>query len=108
MKRKNTSLMLMAGLVVSILTYSQAVAFSEEDMMEGIDLSVVNNDNNKKSYKYDNTMIGAEESMTEFIFFPKENTIEQRYAGDPSSPDAKHMMVEGICLDQLSKEIASR
>ena len=45
MKRK--SLLLMAGLAMFTLASSQAFAFSEEDMMEGLSLSV-----DRKSEEY--------------------------------------------------------
>ena len=43
----------MAGITVLFFTCSQAWAFSEEDMMEGMSLSVEVNQTSDKSYKYD-------------------------------------------------------
>ena len=106
MKRKN--LLLIAGLAVFTFTSSQAFAFSEEDMMEGMTLSIEKSQTSGKSYKYDNSMANAKESMTEFDFFPENNTIENRYAGDPTCPEGHHIMSEGICLNHFGKEIASR
>ena len=51
MKRKN--LLLMAGITVLFFTCSQAWAFSEEDMMEGMSLAFEVHQTSDKNYKYD-------------------------------------------------------
>lgn len=104
MKRKN--LLLMAGLAAFILTGSQAVAFDiEEDMAEGITLSVKKDE---KDYKYDNAMPDSQESMTEFVFFPESKKGDKHFAGDPSCPSLQNLMAEGICLEHLNMIVAGR
>lgn len=104
MKGKN--LLLMAGLAVFILTSSQAFAFDvEEDMAEGITLSV---EKDEKNYKYDNSMPNSRESMTEFVFFPESKKSDKHFAGDPSCPSLQHLMAEGICLEHPNLIVAGR
>ena len=104
MKRKN--LFFLAGIAVLFFTCSQACAFSEEDMMEGMSLSVEVNQTSDKSYKYDSA--NAKESMTEFDFFPETKTVEKHYVGDSTIPSGHHIMSEGICLTHFAQELASR
>ena len=106
MKRKN--LLLMAGIAVFTFASSQAFAFSEENTMEGMSLSVEKSQKSAKSYKYDNTMTNAKESMTEFVFFPEKNTIEQYYTGDCACPSREILMSEGITLAHSAQDIALR
>lgn len=106
MKRK--TLLLMAGLAVFTFTSSQALAFSEEDMMEGTMLSVEKSQKSEKIYKYNDTMANAEESMTEFVFFPDCNeTIEEHYAGDCTCPSGEHIMAEGLYFSDSAQIIAA-
>ena len=104
---KIKSLLLMAGLTVFTFTSSQAFAFSEEDMMEGMSLSVEVNQKNAKSYKYDSASVNAKESMTEFDFFSESNAVEKHYVGDSTNPSGEHIMSEGICLTHFAQEVAS-
>ena len=96
----------MAGITVLFFTCSQAWAFSEEDMMEGMSLSVEVNQTSDKSYKYDSA--NAKDSMTEFDFFPYTKTVEKHYVGDSSIPSGEHIMAEGICLTHYAQELASK
>ncbi len=100
-------LLLLAGLAVFTFASSQAFAFSEEDMMEGMSLSVEVNQTSTRSYKYDSVNVNAEESMTEFVFFPASNLVEKHYVGDPTCPSGHHIMSEGICLNHFAKGFAS-
>ena len=105
MKRKN--LLLMAGLAVFTFTSSQALAFSEENMMEGMNLSVEKIQKSNKTYRHHDAMANAEESMTEFVFFPEcTETIEEHYTGDCSCPSGEHMMSEGIYFTDSAQIIA--
>ena len=97
----------MVGFAAFTLVSSQAFAFFEEDMMEGMSLSTEVNQTSAKSYKYDSANVNAKESMTEFVFFPESNTVEKHYVGDPTCPSGHHIMSEGICLNHFAKELAS-
>lgn len=98
----------MTGIAVSLFVSSQAFAFSEDDMMEGMSLSVENTQKSEKSYKYDNSMASASESMTEFDFFPEQGAIAKKYSGDSTCPTAHHIMSEGICLNHFAQDLASQ
>ena len=106
MKRKNV--LLIVGLAAFTFVSSQAFAFSEEDMMEGMSLSVEVNQTSAKSYKYDNANVGAKESMTEFDFFPETDSVERHYVGDSTNPSGEHIMSEGICLTHFAQKLTSR
>lgn len=106
MKRK--SLFFLAGIAVLFFTCSQAYAFSEEDMMEGISLSVETNQTSIKSYKYDSANTGAKESMTEYDFFPETDMVKKHYIGDNTNPSTEHILSEGICLTHFAQELASK
>jgi len=106
MKSKNV--LLMIGIAAITLVSSQAFAFSDEDMMEGMSLSVETNQTSAKKYKYDSINANAKESMTEFDFFPETNTVENHYVGDSTIPSGHHIMSEGICLTHFAQELASR
>ncbi len=103
MKGKN--LLLMAGVAIFTLTNSHAFAFDiEEDMAEGITLSI---QKNEASYKYDDTA-SVKESMTEFVFFPENIQNVKKYAGDSSCPTREHMMAEDECLERSHTYIAGQ
>jgi hypothetical protein len=81
-----------------------AFAFDiEEDMAEGMTLSVEKKEQGDEVYKYDSNMDNAEESMTEYVFFPEKKNKAQRFAGDPSCPSGHDLMTEGICLETYLK-----
>ena len=82
-------------------TSSQAFAFSEEDMLDGITLSIEKNQKSEKSYKYDNTMVNAKGPMTEFDFFPESLTNVRKYKGDSTCPEAGHIMADVLLLLEL-------
>ncbi len=103
---KKRTLLMMAGLAVFTFAGTQASAFDiEEDMAEGLSLSV-NQDNT--DYKYDSLHADAKESMTEFDFFPAQAKSNEDFAGDPSCPSMHELMNEGICLDSLKQAVAAK
>lgn len=103
MKGKN--LLLMAGVAIFTLTNSHAFALDiEEDMAEGITLSVQKNEG---SYKYDD-MTNIKESMTEFVFFPENTQDVKKYSGDSSCPTGEHLMAEDECLERSHTYIAGQ
>ncbi len=107
MTKKNV--LLMAGLAVFTFTSSQALAFSEEEMIDGMTLSVQQSQKSEKSYKNDNSTLKAQESMTEFVFFPDcTDTIEEHYAGDCTCPSGEHMMSEGLYFSDSSPILAAQ
>ncbi len=101
---KKRTLLIMAGLAVFTFAGTQASAFNvEEDMAEGLSLSV-NQDNTE--YKYDSLHTDVKESMTEFDFFPAQKEANRDFAGDSSCPSMHELMNEGICLDSLKQAVA--
>lgn len=105
---KKTIALVITGIAVSLFVSSQACAFAEDDMMEGMSLAAESSQKSEKSYKYDNIMASASESMTEFVFFPEQNAVAKKYSGDSTCPTAHHLMSEGICLNHFAQELASR
>ena len=96
--------LLLAGVAIVAVTSSSALALDiEEDMAEGISLSV---QENETSYKYDSKEAYIKESMTEFVFFPEKDQEVTKYPGDPSCPTGEHMMSEDECLDGSHTYIA--
>lgn len=98
-----------AGVAVLALSNTQVLAHDldlEDDMAEGITLS--EQSPNTATYKYDSVESGAQESMTEAVFFPESNQSAHHYAGDPSTPSADALMVEGICMKTFRPLMATR
>ena len=103
---KKRTLLMMAGLAVFTFAGTQASAFDiEEDMAEGLSLSV---NQDKTKYKYDSLHADVKESMTEFDFFPVQTETREDFAGDSSCPPMHELMNEGICLDSLKRAVATK
>lgn len=85
------------------LMTAPALAFDvEEDMSEGITLSMENGQQSDTVYKYDSRNANDTESMTEYNFFSEKAPQQDRFAGDPTSPSRQKLMNEGICLESFS------
>ncbi len=102
---KKTCALTMAGVAIFLLAGTQSFAGSgtlnfADDRAEGVSFSeeVAPTAN---QYVYDSRNAGAEESLTETVFFSNESNSDEmiHYLGDMTTPSMQNMMAEGICLE---------
>ena len=101
---KKEIFVMMAGAALLIFAGSQSTVQAmnfEEDMAEGITLSVIPEDN--ADYVYDSTMPNPEEFMSESHVLNISDSNIVHYKGDSSTPSMQNMMADGICLETFNK-----